>query len=83
VRADAPATCEALSTSVRSMPSVEDPGIIDERAHDEAAAFEREAVSNGRITIELKRGQYVHVDRGFDAETLARVLDVLGRRQAM
>jgi hypothetical protein len=45
--------------------------------------LEREPVSDGRITVEFKRGQYVHVDRGFDAETLARVLDVLDRRQAM
>ena len=55
--------------------------MLDERAHDEAINLEPEPVSDGRITIELKRGQYVHVDRGFDAVTLARVLDVLGRRQ--
>jgi putative DNA primase/helicase len=82
-RANAPAMCDAPPTSVRFLPSVEGPGMLDGRGHDEAINLEREPVSDGRITVEFKRGQYVHVDRGFDAETLARVLDVLDRRQAM
>ena len=80
-RANAPVMCDAPPTSVRILPSVEGPGMLDGRAHDEAINLEREPVSDGRITVELKRGRYVHVDRGFDAETLARVLDVLDRRQ--
>lgn len=81
-RADAPAMCEALSTSVQSS-LASDPGMIDERTRDMAAGPEWEVVSDGRITIALKRGWCVHADRGFDAETLARVLDVLDRRQPM
>jgi hypothetical protein len=80
-RAHNPGIREALSTSARTLPSLEDP--VDGPTHDEPAAIEWEAASDGRITIELKRGQYVHVDRGFDAKTLARVFNVLARRQAM
>ena len=63
------------------MPSVDGAQMIDERAHDEATNLGRESLGEGRITIELGRGQHVHVDRDFDAETLARVLDVLDRRR--
>jgi hypothetical protein len=68
-RANAPTMCDAPPTSVRFLPSVEGPGMLDGRAHDEAINVERQPVSDGRITVEFKRGQYVHVDRGFDAET--------------
>jgi hypothetical protein len=37
--------------------------------------------SNGLMTVDVGRGQSVRVDRNFDAEALARVLDVLGRRR--
>jgi hypothetical protein len=80
-RAHNPGIRETLSTSARTLPSLEDP--VDGPTHDDPAAIEWEAASDGRITIELKRGQYVRVDRGFDAKTLARVFDVLARRQAM
>jgi hypothetical protein len=78
-RAEAPATCELRSTSARSLTSADEPGMNDGGVRDGAVDFQRKAVSDGRITIEFKRGPYVHVDRGFDPETLGRVLDVLGR----
>jgi hypothetical protein len=46
----------------------------------EAINLGREPVGEGRITIEFERGLYVHVNRDFEPEALARVLDVLDRK---
>jgi hypothetical protein len=37
--------------------------------------------SNGLITVDVGRGRSIRIDRNFDAEALARVLDVLDRRR--
>jgi hypothetical protein len=36
---------------------------------------------NGLITVDVGRGRSIRIDRNFDAEALARVLDVLDRRR--
>jgi hypothetical protein len=78
-RADASEMSAKTSTQVRAVPSIDGPKMFEERAHDEATDLGRESLGESRITIELERGQYVHVNRDFDAVALARVLDVLAR----
>jgi putative DNA primase/helicase len=67
-------------TSPSSAPSIDTPRMNHERTRDEAINLGREPVGEGRITIEFERGLYVHVNRDFEPEALARVLDVLDRK---
>jgi hypothetical protein len=78
-RADAPGMSASTSVCDRTAPSTDGVQMIEERVHDEATSLGRESLGEGRITIELERGQYVHVNRDFDAVALVRVLDVLAR----
>jgi hypothetical protein len=61
----------------RRIPRPHDPQIADER-DDDAAAVTGGKLGNGRMIIDLGRAQN-HVNRDFDAEAFARVLDVLDR----
>jgi hypothetical protein len=68
-------------TSTSTAPSIDAPRMNRERTRDEAINLGRDAVGEGRITIDLERGLCVHVNRDFESEALARVLDVLDRKR--
>jgi hypothetical protein len=74
-RGEAPTVDETADwTSVRAAPSSRNnPQITDEIMTRPAVT--RGSMGNGQIMIDRGRGQNIHVNRDFDAESLARVLD--------